>query len=747
MNLPTPPNVLPVDEEEQFDLVTILDVILENRRLITIVTIVFLVLGVLYTLIAQPVYLTDIMVQVEESPDASAAKSMLGDVSSLFDVKSSAPAESQILASRLVVTGAVDRLLLYIDAEPQRFPVIGKWLARGRRNLSQPGLFGYGGVTWGAEKIDVARFDVPADMEDDRFKLTLLDTKNYRLSGSDLNKPVLGKIGRLETVPTPLGNISLLVQSISANPGAEFRLKRYSRTKTITDLQDQLDVEEKVKESGIVVASLQGSDPVQTAAVLNAIASQYIAQNVERKSAEAEQSLKFLEVKLPQLKKTLEAAQARYTAMRNQRGSFDITEEAKMSLAQASDAKGRLLELRERRDELVRRFGPEHPAIRTIDAQIGSLRGFADSAAAAIKTLPDTQQDLVRVMLDVQVNTDLYTSLLNNYQQLQLVKAGKTGNVRLVDNASIADEPIRPKRALVLVGSLLAGLFVGVVLAFVRNMLFRGISDPNEIERRSGLHVYSTIPLSENQEVLHRRIRAKESGVKMLAVDSPDDLSVESLRSLRTALQFTLFSAKNNVVLITGPAPSVGKSFVSANFATVLTTAGKRVLLIDADLRRGYLHQYFGSERGIGLSELISGQSSLESAVRRNVLPNLDFMSTGARPRNPAELLLSDRLPHTVAELSGQYDIILIDTAPVLAAADAGIIAPVAGTVFLVARASVTKMGELNESLKLLAQSNVAPTGVLFNGLNLKQVRYGSKYGAYRAYRYVGYGAAAGDSK
>lgn len=747
MNFLAGPNVSPRDEDEHFDLVTILDVILENRRLIGIVAVAFLTLGVLYAVIAQPIYSTDIMVQVEESPDASAAKSILGDVSSLFDVKSSAPAESQILASRLVVAGAVDHLLLYIEAEPRRLPIIGKWIARGKLTLSQPGLFGYGGYTWGAEQIDVQRFDVPADMEDDRFTLTLLDARHYRLSSSDLDHPVLGEVGRLETIPTSLGNISLLVRSISGEPGAEYRLRRHSRELTIADLQDKLDVDEKVKESGIVIASLQGTDAVETAAILNAIATQYIAQNVERKSAEAEQSLQFLRVKLPQIKKALDAAQTRYTAMRNEHGSVDMTEEAKLSLAQASDAQSRLLELQERRDELVRRFGPAHPAIRTIDAQMASLRTYTDSASAAIKSLPTTQQDLVQVMLDVQVNTDLYTSLLNNYQQLQLVKAGKTGNVRLVDNAAIPEKPIKPKRALVIIGSLLAGLSIGVMLAFVRNMLFRGIGDPNEIERRSGLHVYSTIPLSEKQEVLHRRISAREPGVKVLAIDSPDDPTVESLRSLRTALQFTLFNSKNNIVLVTGPSPSVGKSFITANFATVLTSAGKRVLLIDADLRRGHLHQYFGVKRGVGLSELISSQRSPEEVVRRNVLPNLDFLSTGTVPRNPAELLLSDRLTRVMTELSSQYDIVLVDTAPVLAAADAGIIAPLAGTVFLVARASVTKMGELTESIKLLAQSNVVPTGVLFNALNLKHARYGygSKYGAYRAYRYVGYGAGAAE--
>jgi tyrosine-protein kinase Etk/Wzc len=226
----------------------------------------------------------------------------------------------------------------------------------------------------------------------------------------------------------------------------------------------------------------------------------------------------------------------------------------------------------------------------------------------------------------------------------------------------------------------------------------------------------------------------------VLAADSPRDPSIESLRSLRTALQFAMVNARNNVVLLTGPAPGVGKSFVSVNFAAVLAAGGKRVLLIDGDLRKGHLHQSFGQERGFGLSELVSGLSTLDQVLRRDLVPQLDFVSTGTLPKNPAELLLGERVASCLDELSKQYDVVLIDTAPVLAAADAGILAPNAGTVFLVARAAVTKAGEIAEAIKRLSQNGVDANGVLFNGLNLAHARYGygSKYGSYRysAYEY-----------
>jgi tyrosine-protein kinase Etk/Wzc len=738
-NLPSPGAP---DSDEELDFVTILDVLIESRWLIGLVTAFFIVAGGLYAFLSNPVYEADLLIQVEDSPESSAEKGLLGDVSSLFDVKSTAAAESQILASRLVVTRAVDNLKLFIDAQPRYFPLIGNWIARRNHELSTPGLFGMGGYAWGNERIDVGQFDVPASLEDDKFRLTVIDATHYRLTGEDLAEPFVGQVGRVESVPSCCGTIHLWLKSIHGLPDTQFVLRRHSRMKSITDLQTNLDVEEKIKQSGVLIASLLDTDPVRVAAELNAVGDQYIRQNVERKSAEAAQSLEFLNSQLPVIKQRLERAQQLYTAARNKLGSVDLTEEAKVILQQSVDAKTKLLELQEQREGLAARFNGHHPAIRTIDSQIATLQQYSDAASARIKQLPDVQQQIVQLQLDVQVNTDLYTSLLNNFQQLQLVKAGKTGNVRLVDTAAIPEKPVKPKKLIVVAGSLIVGLFIGAVLAFVRNMLFRGISDPTEMERRTGLHVYATIPLSKRQQELSRTSSGKKAGMHVLAGDSPGDPAIESLRSLRTALQFAMVNARNNVVLLTGPAPAVGKSFVSVNFGAVLAAGGKKVLLIDGDLRKGRLHQSFGLERGTGFSELVSGLSTFDQVVRHGLIPGLDFVSTGTLPRNPAELLLGERVATCIEELSKKYDIVLIDTAPALAAADAGILAPNAGTVFLVARAAVTKAGEIAEAIKRLAQNGVEANGVLFNGLNLSHARYGygSKYGSYRyaAYEYGG---------
>ncbi|MFJ1211931.1 polysaccharide biosynthesis tyrosine autokinase [Burkholderia pyrrocinia] len=728
------------EDGSETDFVAVLDILMESRWLIATITCVFLIAGLAYAILGKPVFEANIMVQVEDSPDTSAAKSLLGDVSALFDVKSSAAAEQQILASRLVVERAVDKLNLFIDASPKRFPLIGDWIARHGDGLSDPGLAGFGGYAWGRERIDVTLFDVPRKNEGDKFTLTSLGGKRYRLEGGDLDAAVDGTVGTLEHFRSPRGPIALRVDAIVAKPGAAFVLVRNSRLKTIEDIRDRLNVQERVKQSDVVVASLQDTEPKWVSDTMNEIGRQYVRQNIERKSAEAAQSLEFLTAQLPQLKQQLTDSEARLTKLRNEHGTVDLTEEAKLALAQTADAKTRLLELQQKRQELMSRFTDRHPSVAALDEQIAALNGYRNTAELQIRRLPDLQQEAVRLMLDVKVNTDLYTALLNNMQQLQLVQAGKVGNVRLVDVAAVPEVAVRPKKALVAVASLLLGLLAGCGTAVVRSMLFHGISDHNEIERRLGLAVYATVPISEHQRDLAEEAARKSGHKSVLSLDFPNEPAVECLRSLRTALQFAMLEAKNNIVLIAGPAPGVGKTFISSNLAVVMASAGKRVLLIDGDIRKGRLHDYLGFPRDRGFTELIAGSARVEDVMHREVVDGLDFISTGTMPKNPAELMLNRNLAPLLDDLSSRYDIVIVDSAPVLAVPDSGILGAFAGTALLVTLAGKTKLGEIGESAKRFAQNGVRLNGVIFNGVNprLGQYGYGSKYGGYRyvAYEY-----------
>jgi tyrosine-protein kinase Etk/Wzc len=292
---------------------------------------------------------------------------------------------------------------------------------------------------------------------------------------------------------------------------------------------------------------------------------------------------------------------------------------------------------------------------------------------------------------------------------------------------------------LILALALLLGLMAGVAAAIARNSFFGGIRNPSEIEMHTGLSVYSSIPLSGAQRMIDRSIENKAPGLHILALQHSEDPAVESLRSLRTALQFAMLEAPNNRLLISGATPGVGKTFVSVNFAAITAASGKKVLLVDADLRKGRVNQFFSMSRSSGLSELIAGTLSLEKAVRPSVLPNLDVITTGVLPPNPAELLLSDSFSQLLEKLSPSYDLVIIDTAPVLVAADTASVAPLAGSLLLVARAEKTQLGELNESVRRLAHAGCTANGVILNAMDLSRRHAGSSSYKYGGYRYIHY--------
>lgn len=733
------PDLQPMQDDDEINLLELLDVALDSRWLIVAVTVLALVVGGAYAFLSTPVYEANTLIQVEESKGGGAATSALGEAAGLFEIRSPATAEIEILRSRLVVGQAVKNLQLDLSVQPKYIPVIGNWLAQRATAPSTPGFLGMGGYVSGNESLKVGVFDVPRELEEKRFSVVITST-GYDLLSPNGEILAKGSFGAAAEFVVDGHKGQILITDAVAKPGAQFYLTRFSRLVAIEQLQHSLAIDEQGRQSGVIRTSLSGTEPTKIARILNEIGTLYVRQNVERKSAEAEKTLSFLGTLLPELRTQVDEAATKFNQFRNRNSTFDLSTEAKLVLEQSVRLQTSLLELQQKRKDLEARFTAQHPSIQTIDAQIKSVNNELGALNGRVKVFPNVEQDLLRLTRDLKVNTELYASLLNSSQQLRLVKEGKVGNVRLVDVAAVPEIPIKPQRLTVLALAGVLGLLAGLALAFLRNSLRPGIKDPADIEHRAGLHVFSTIPFSPMQVVQARNAKAKTPGTHVLAVVAPQDPAVESLRSLRTALQFAMLDAPSNLVLITGSTPGIGKSFVSVNFAAVLGAANKKVLLIDADLRKGHLNQFFGLGRDKGLSEVISGSVKLEDALHRQVAPNVDFLTTGTIPPNPAELLMTGATQKLLQHVATQYDLIIIDTAPVLAASDTAILAPMVGAVFLVARAEVTSLGELQESVKRLSQSGAQAKGVIFNGLNITRRRYGYGMGyKYGGYRYTNY--------
>lgn len=725
---------------EQVNLGEHLATLAESKWLILLVALLTLAAGVAYLLIAAPKYQVDALVQVEQ--DKNATQSLNDILAPLLEGETAVNAEIGILNSRLVLGKAVENLRLTISANPSYFPIIGGAIARryDGEGMAAP-WFGLADYAWGGETIRVQTFDVPKDYLDQVFTLEAGQPGRYRLrqpSGLfDADAPVIleGEVGKLAQSQLNGEPLLLFVTELQARPGTRFQLKRSDFLGAIADLQDALKIAETGKDSGLISLSLIDRDPVKAAALVNEIANIYLRQNVERRSAEAAQTLGFLEQQLPSLKKNMESAEAALNTYRQQKGSIDLPKEIEATLERIAQIEQHLLQLKTNREELLRRFKPAHPMVVALDAQMAGLNKELTNLNAQVKNLPDTEQEVVRLSVDARINTDLYTSLLNKAQELQVAKAGTLGSVRIVDYALAPIEPDSPKKKLTLLLAALLGLFLGVMAALLRRLLAGGVEDPEQVEKQTGLPVYATIPHSRWQDKLSRRLRSKTLQQAVLASEHQEDAAVESLRSLRATLHFTLMDASNNCLVITGPGPGVGKSFISVNLGAVLASAGKRVLLIDADLRKGLLNRYLGYEREPGLADFINGLAAIDQVIRHTAIPQLDFASTGTIPPNPAELLHHERFATLLTEMSAAYDCVLIDCAPVLAVADAIIVGRLAGATLLALKAGVHPMREIEQAIKRLRQGGVNLRGILFNNVKLTKGRYGYGYGKY-VYQY-----------
>lgn len=730
-----PPVILGGEREP--DLAAYLATLLEQRWLIAAVALAVTLAGTLYAFLAPSVYESTLMVQVEEKGQRE-PKNILGEAGAIIDYKTPASAEIELLRSRLVVSRAVDRLGLCVDVRPQRFPVLGQWAAALNLDEAMPILRGLGGYAWGDEAVQVDAFTVPAYLENRAFELQALGRGHYRVSEPESGILFGGEVGEAQTHVTRFGPITLHLAQLDAAAGTRFTLVRRSRLAAIDGVQKSLSVAEIGKQSGVVVATLKAGSADEAHRLLSAIGDEYMAQNSARRTEEADKSLAWLNQRLPEVRQQLEQAEARYNQFRNAHGTVDLGEEGRINLQRSAAARTRKLDLEQKRSELLARYTPAHPAVAAIDQQLAEVNRELRDAAGQLRQLPVLEQELVRLARDVKVNNELHTALLTSAQQLQLIAVGRTGNVRLVDAPARPESPVMPNRPRIMAAALFAGVFLGVLLAFLRRALQTAMDDPEEVERLFGLPVYASIPHSRMQKTLDVN-RRDPTRLAMLSRVASMDIAVEGLRNFRTALQFCMSHGGNNVVLITGPTEGMGKSFVSANLASIMAASGKRVLLIDADLRDGQLHRFLHAERTGGLAEILCGAPPLQ-LLRPALLDHLDFIATGVLPPNPSELLLRPAFGEMLAQLSPHYDVVLIDAAPLLAVADSLVIGAHAGAIFLVARAGVTRPGEIGEAMKRLARAGLAAKGVVFNDVSQRPGRYGygSRYG-YGRFRQLGY--------
>lgn len=722
--------------EDTIDLSRLFGAVFRKKWLIIGVTLVFAFIGFVHGMLATPIYRADALVQVERRNTVSPfgnVENVTGGSAGEFNTS----AELQILQSRMVLGQVVDRVGNDFIVSPVELPFIARVVER--LGIPRPDfMVGYPHI-WGNESINVSRFTTQESGRGRSFVVERGAGDSYYILQGE-SRLATGTLGQPEVFLD--GELELTIESFDAAEGAQYVLTRQNRSSAIGNIASRLEVAEVAgagTTTGMIRLMMVGEEPNEIIRSLDAVAQTFLTQNIERQSEQAQQSLEFLQRQAPELREQLDLAEQNLNDYRSNLDSVDLSSEAQAAIQRYIELDTRLDELEFQEAELAQRYTPSHPNYQALIRQRRQIERDLQELNARVNELPAAQQEVLRRTRDVEVTQAIYVNILNKVQELEVARAGTIGNIRIIDSAILSGR-IAPNEARILILYTFLGLMLILAYIVLKELLKRGIESPEQIES-VGLVVYATVPESSAQRKLNRALKRRGQKTSksvvggVLAQKDPMDLSLESLRGLRTSLHFTMMDGRNNRVMLTGPSPGVGKSFVSVNLGAISAMAGKKVLIIDADIRKGNLHHAFGQASTGGLVEFLGGELPLESIIKPTGIPQYDVITRGATANNPSELLMRPGFEQALEDLSEMYDMVIVDTPPVLAVTDACVAGKHCGTTLMVTRFDHNSVREIQMAKKRLEGSGLEIQGAILNGVKISS-RGASGYYGYGTYKY-----------
>ncbi|EPL3992557.1 polysaccharide biosynthesis tyrosine autokinase [Providencia stuartii] len=679
---------------DEIDLLALFKILKSSYLKIGFFTLFFIVIGAAYSFLATPIYQANATLQYDKMSQVSLLDQM-SDVMPFANSNSQVDSEIEVIKSRMVLGKTVADLNLDTQVAPA----------------------GFFDRLWGDKaSVAISLYSLPEHLIGEPAILTYLGENRYALHID--NQTVEGKVGEL----LKQDEISLLVSSINAEVGQEFTLSKNARYSTIENLRKTLAIAEVGKGTGIISMEIKGSDKAENVQILNSIIQNYVDQNTERKKEVTNNTLLFLDEYLPKIKAKLDNYENQLNAFRKKNESIDLSLEAKSALDSALQVEEKLNELTFKEVEIQQLYTRNHPAYQSLLDKRQQLLREKEKISKNIQKLPNTQQQIVRLTRDVESEQAIYNQLVAKQQELSVLNSGITADVRIIDSAESQPNAVAPKKSLILVLATILGFIVGCAYVIAREFFNNKIKGTEDIDAL-GVNVYATIPFSNYEKKL-----IAAGNKRPLALENPADTAVEAIRSLRTSVYFSVMNQGNNLVMISSASPGVGKSFVTSNMAVVLANAGKKVLLIDTDLRKGRIHKAFGLSNKAGLSEYLAQQDITQPTIHHGVIENLDVICRGKNVTHSSELLMGERFKHLLDTVKGQYDIVVIDTAPILAITDSAIIGKYVGTSLLIAYYGVNTVKDVELSLKRFKQNDIEITGVILNGIDAKSDDYNYVY-------------------
>lgn len=618
--------------------------------------------------------------------------------------------------------------------------------------------------------------------------VTLTNFEGVRgMSSADEKRVVKAALGVKTKTPIGVVTVNKELPFAQFPKGKTITIHHYDNEVAARIYREELTAAEYSKESSLLVLNCTDINKDRAEDILYEVCNVYKSDIVDNKNRVAQRTAEFIDDRLELIGKELSQVEQRLASFKQNNRIVDMAATATTMTQQALHARQKTTELETElavatflsdhlrsmgtakevipavpnlsggalaqqiaeynrlvltRNRYAVNSNEETPAIRDLDRQLESLRNAINSSlvnhvksiALELRGARNTQNHFVgeasgvpikeKEVLDISrqqnLKEALYTFLLNKREEVALQLAIEEANVRVVEEPMFAQKPIAPRKNIIMLIALLIGLLLPALAFWFLDLFDNTISGRQDIEAALDIPIAGELPHIKN---------TIDSTLVYEPETAQNNASAEAFRLLRYGLHFMNRAAK--VYLVTSATPGQGKSFVSRNLAASIAMTGKKVVLIDTDVRKQNLTSSFGKSRISGLTKYLVGDcDDIKEIIRPDGLANgVDFISAGPIPPNVSELLMSDRLEQLIGELRKQYDFILLDTTPCFAVADASIVSRVADITLFVMRVGVqTKhgmpaIGELYRSRKI---GNIC---LIINDSDIKALTYGYGYG------------------
>ncbi|SKC32432.1 Putative tyrosine-protein kinase in cps region [Photobacterium piscicola] len=701
MVMPGMKNTAMIDKDE-IDIFEYIKVIKDNRWFIILCMAIFIVVGVCYVKLSTPVYQANVIFKIDS--DKSRISNFGQNIANLFSLSSSTTIEREIIQSRGFLRKTINELNLTTVVTPQKTSFLNSIMA---------------GLSRDPKVITIDKL-VTIKNDNEKFKLVVTNEKlgRYTLTNMTTKRKLNGEVGKLATN----SDSTIFVSSINAKKGDVFNISKIDSYQAAINLQNRLQVKEIGKSSlsgtGILEISLTGTNKNKIQHILANISDNYLLFNKKRYALEAERSLAFLHAEIPIVKKRLVLSENKLEKYRESNGSVDLSIESKLALGSLTNIETQLNELVYEESNVATKYTKKHPIYIALINKRKILLTEKARLSKKIDKFPTTQREILRLTRVVKSDSQIYNQLKQKEQELSVVKQTAIGTVTILDSAHSFSQPIKPKKTLIVIMFTFLGFIISTVIVLLRYMMIKGIISTNEINDL-GFEIYGNIPYSKNQKKIVKN--KNDEDTNLLAIKYHDDIAIEALRLLRTNIYFLQKKMDAKVVMLCSPDVGAGKSFITTNLAILFAKSGKKVLVIDANMKNGSIASIFSIKATLGLSDYLKGDITLDTIITSSQLVNnLDVICCGGFVDNSSELLMTPKLESLMTKVSSDYDIVIIDTPASLATSDSVLISEFCKLRLVVGYFSKTSQKEIMTLKKIFLKNDIDITGFIVNGIDQK---------------------------